>query len=109
MDDDLLCPTCRTDEHLRGERRGDEVIHITCDACGLEWDRDLEPRCPSCGRRDLRSAAQAVWEKSRGSQLSIVSMTAVHLCPDCDAEKVERVRDSNTPLPPPDNPAAGMR
>ena len=31
------------------------------------------------------------------------------ICPDCDAEKLDRVRESNTPLPPEDNPAAGMR
>lgn len=106
--DDLICPHCDSDEHLRGERDGD-AIHMTCDACELTWDRDLKPRCKRCGNTDLRSAAQAVWEKSRGSQLSIVSVQTVHLCPDCDADKVARIRESNTPLPPEENPAAGMR
>lgn len=50
-----------------------------------------------------------MWEKARGTQLSIVSVTTIHLCPDCDADKVERVRESNTPLPPDDDPAGGMR
>lgn len=108
MDDEFTCPGCRSDEHLHGERDGD-VIRITCKACDLSWDRDLAPRCRTCGRHDVRSAAQAVWEKSRGSQLSIVSVSTVYLCPDCDAERLSRVLESNTPLPPEDNPAAGMR
>lgn len=107
-DDELVCPSCGTDDHLSGSRDG-EVIHITCEECDLSWDRDLRPRCKNCGREDVRAAAQAVWEKSRGTQLSIVSVQTVYLCPDCDAEKLDRVRESNTPLPPDDNPAAGMR
>jgi ribosomal protein L37AE/L43A len=107
-DDELICPSCRTDDHLSGRRDGD-LIHITCGVCGLSWDRDLRPHCRSCGSTDVRTAAQAVWEKSRGSQLSIVSVQTVYLCPDCDADKFERVRQSNTPLPPDDNPASGMR
>jgi predicted RNA-binding Zn-ribbon protein involved in translation (DUF1610 family) len=106
---ELTCPTCGTDEHLSGERRDEQTIHITCAGCGLEWDRDLNPVCPHCGNTDLWPAAQAVWEKSRGTQLSIVSVTVVHLCPDCDAAKVRRVRESNTPLPPDENPARDMR
>lgn len=108
MDDELVCPACGTDEHLAGERDG-EVIRVTCSACDLSWDRDLRPRCRSCGSEDVRSAAQAVWEKARGTQLSIVSVRTVYLCPVCDAEKLERVRESNTPLPPDDDPTAGMR
>ena len=106
--DDLICPGCRSDDHLSGQRDG-EVIHITCSACEVSWDRDLTPRCKVCGNEDVRSAAQAVWEKSRGTQLSIVSVHTVYLCPDCDADKLDRGRESNTPLPPDDNPAAGMR
>lgn len=107
-DDELICPACGTDDDLAGRREGD-VIHITCDACDLSWDRDLRPRCRSCGRDDVRSAAQAIWEKSRGTQMSIVSIRTVYLCPDCDADRFERVRESNTPLPPDDDPAGGMR
>lgn len=106
--DELICPGCETDEHLRGVRDG-EVIHITCEACDVSWDRDLTPKCPTCGRTDVRPAAQAVWEKSRGSQLSIVSVRTVYLCADCDPEKLERVIESNVPLPPDENPGEGMR
>lgn len=108
MGEELSCPACATDEHLRGERVG-EIIRIVCERCGLSWDRDLTPRCPQCGREDVHAAAQAVWEKSRGTQLSIVSVRTVYLCPDCDADRYARVRESNTPLPPDDDPASGMR
>ena len=108
MDDELLCPSCGVDDELTGEHDG-EVIHITCGRCDLAWDRDLTPRCPTCGRDDVRAAAQAVWEKSRGTQMSIVSVQTVYLCPACDPDKLERVRESNTPLPPDVDPAGGMR
>jgi transcription elongation factor Elf1 len=108
VDLDIICPGCGSDDHLTGERH-DQVITITCGACELTWDRDLSPRCRSCGRTDVYPAARAVWEKSRGSQLSIVSVQTVHLCPDCDAEEYRRARESNTALPPDQNPADGMR
>ncbi|MDZ7678318.1 MAG: hypothetical protein U5K29_07180 [Acidimicrobiales bacterium] len=104
MSNDLLCPNCGSDEHLAGEPHGD-LIRITCSACDLIWDRDPAPRCASCGSTELRPVPQAVWEKSRGTQLSIVAMTTVYLCPDCDRDRLRRFLDSGTPLPPPDNPA----
>lgn len=107
MADDLVCPTCGTDDHLTGERR-DELIHLTCSGCGLEWDRDPSPRCPTCGSDEVEGVAQAVWEKSRGSQLSISSIRVVHLCRHCDAALIARQRRTNSPLPPDENPASGM-
>lgn len=108
MDDELICPACGTDDDLRGERE-DDVIHITCEACDVRWDRDLTPKCRHCGSTDVWAAAQAVWEKSRGSQLSIVSVHTVYVCPECEPERFARIYDSNVPLPPDENPAAGMR
>ena len=87
--DDLTCDTCGTDDHLRGERDGD-VIHITCDACGDSWDRPLTPRCPTCGAEDLVVEKRPWIDKSRGTQLSIVGMTKVHLCRICDADEISR-------------------
>jgi predicted RNA-binding Zn-ribbon protein involved in translation (DUF1610 family) len=107
MSDDLVCPNCGQEEHLRGERVGD-LIRITCPPCGLVWDRNPSPRCPSCGNVDVRPVPQAVWEKSRGTQLSIVSMRTVYLCPVCDAERLQGFIRSGTPLPPDENPAAGV-
>lgn len=106
MDDDLTCPTCRTDEHLSGERHGD-VIRIACAACALTWDRDpsAPPPCPSCGGHDVRPVPQAVVEKSRGTQLSIVAVRTVHLCARCDAEALRRQLQTNSPLAPDENPA----
>jgi ribosomal protein L37AE/L43A len=108
MSDEIVCPNCSSDEHLSGERRGD-LIRLTCSACELVWDRDPSPSCPTCGNRDVRPVPQAVWEKARGSQLSIVSLNTVYLCPDCDSQRLRRFILSGTPLPPDDNPAEGMR
>ena len=50
-----------------------------------------------------------MWEKARGTQLSITSLQIIHLCPTCDPERVRIWWDSGTPLPPRENPAEGMR
>ncbi len=108
MSDDLTCPVCRTDEHLSG-RPVDAGIEVTCEACGASWIRDGRPRCPTCDSTDVVPAAQAVWEKARGTQLSITSVRVVHLCPTCDPDRLRRWASSGTPLPPEENPAEGMR
>ncbi|MEO1064247.1 MAG: hypothetical protein AAFZ07_22735 [Actinomycetota bacterium] len=107
MDDELICPVCEFDDELRGER-DDDVIHVTCERCDVTWVRDLTPRCPTCGSTDVWATAQAVWEKARGSQLSIVSVRPVNVCPTCEPETARRVMNSNTPLPPDHNPAEGI-
>lgn len=103
--DELLCPSCHRDDDLSGEPHGD-LIRITCSACQLEWDRDPSPRCRTCGSDDVRAVPQAVVEKSRGTQLSIVAMRAVYLCTTCDAILLRRQLQTNSPLPPDVNPAA---
>ena len=73
---------CGEDEDLTGERQGPpgaETITVTCGTCGLIWERDLAPACPSCGSTDVRPALQSIVEKSRGTQLSIQSLRVVHL------------------------------
>ena len=99
----VTCPNCDEDENLVGSSL-DETITITCGECGCVWDRDLTPRCPACGTIDVRPAMQAIVDKSRGTQLSIQSMRLVHLCPDCDAEKLADYLQSNSPLPPDELP-----
>lgn len=108
MSDDLLCPNCDSDDHLTGQPHGD-LIRISCSACRLEWDRDPAPRCLTCGGSDVRAVPQAVVEKARGTQLSIIAMRAVYLCNTCDAELLRRQLQTNSPLPPDENPAAGLR
>ena len=100
--DDLVCPACGSEE-LVGERAGD-LIHITCEDCATAWDRDPSPRCPTCGGDDLEGAIKAVVERSRGTQLSIVGTTVVHLCRACDAEVLTRYRIGRSPLMPADLP-----
>lgn len=99
----VTCPSCAEDENLTGSSDGD-AITITCGRCGCVWERDLTPRCPTCGRSDVREAFQAIVDKSRGTQLSIQSMRLVHLCPDCDADRLAMYLQSNSPLPPPELP-----
>jgi len=96
---DLVCARCGEEEQLLGTRDG-EVITITCEQCGLVWDRDLTPRCGICGNDDVRPAFQAILDKSRGTQLSIQSMRLIHLCPVCDKRKLADYIKTSSPLPP---------
>ena len=54
----------------------------------------------------MRAVPQAVVEKSRGTQLSIMAMRAVYLCTTCDAALLQRQLQTNSPLPPDVNPVA---
>jgi Zn ribbon nucleic-acid-binding protein len=104
---DITCPNCEESDDLRGER-SDRVVHITCGACGQTWDRDLAPRCEQCGGGDLEAVVQAVVERSRGTQLSIVGTRVVHLCTACDAETLARYhRNRPNPLMPSELPTVG--
>lgn len=105
--ENIVCPSCGTDEHLQGSRNGD-LIRISCSACNLVWDRDPSPSCPTCGERDVRPAPEAIWGKARGTQLVVLGLRTIYLCPHCDAARLRRFLDSGTPLPPDENPAAGI-
>lgn len=102
---EIACPACGEDELLRGEPRG-SMIALVCERCQAEWVRDpgAVPACPSCGGDDMREAAQAVVEKSRGTQLSIQSFRQTWLCPTCDAEVYDKYKISNRPLAPAELP-----
>lgn len=100
--DDLSCPSCETDDHLTGER-DEDLIHITCTRCGLRWDRDVSPRCASCGATDVRAITEPVIEKARGTQLSIVGVTTTYLCTPC--YKRDYLGRDYRHIPPGENPA----
>ena len=100
---DTSCPNCGEEENLSGDSKETdrkESITVTCGECGVEWERDLKPQCSKCGTRDLRVAVRSIVDKSRGTQLSIQSLSVVYLCPSCDKEEVAAWNQSNTPLPP---------
>lgn len=100
---ELVCPTCNTDEHLRGEPQG-EVIVITCGACGLTWERDPSPSCRECGTRDdVKVVLQPFIEKARGTQLSITGMQVIYRCWSCD-ERINRATHHRH-IPPGQHPA----
>lgn len=96
---EIRCPTCGEVEDLSGERE-EGLIRITCGSCQTEWHRDPERRCPRCEAGDLYAAPVAVIEKSRGSQLSIVSTRSEYLCWVCDRDLIDAQRQSGTALMP---------
>lgn len=97
---DIICPDCGEREALLGQRHGD-VITLSCERCGAEWERDPSPKCPSCGGRELRRVPLAIVEKGRGTQLSVVGTRRIHLCIECDAETLEAwQRNRPNPLMP---------
>lgn len=100
---EIACARCGEDENLDGEREG-ETITITCAVCGLVWDRDLTPKCETCGSEDVRKAFQAIVDKSRGTQLSIQSMRLRYLCPICEPDLLADYLASKSPLPPDELP-----
>lgn len=97
--DEIACPQCRETDDLQGERI-EALIRITCGACATQWDRDPQRRCARCGQGDLYAAPVAVIEKSRGTQLSIVSTNSEYLCWTCDRDLIDAQRQSGTALMP---------
>ena len=103
------CPQCGEEENLSGHisgEPGEEVIEVSCGACGFSWVRDRTPTCPTCSSTDLRQAARSIVEKSRGTQLSIQSIEVIYLCPMCDAADLAAWNQSNTPLRPREMPVS---
>lgn len=104
MSIEVTCPRCGESERLTGERSGD-VIRLRCEACETLWERDPSPRCRSCEGDDLQPVVQAIVEKGRGTQLSVVGTRIVHLCRSCDPEVLERYnRNRPNPLMPDELP-----
>ncbi len=106
--DEIACPACGETEDLSGERQertdGEFVIRICCLSCECAWDRDTSRRCPRCDSTDLYAAPVAIVEKSRGTQLSIVSTRSEYLCWTCDRDLIDAQRQSGTALMPDELP-----
>ena len=92
---DIVCPSCATDDDLRGEPVGDGTLRLTCDACQVTWTRDPRPTCPRCGGDDLYHLPRVILETSRGSQMSIQGIHVEYGCHDCEPKEV-RVRGGGT-------------
>lgn len=93
----VSCPECGETETLRGTRR-DDVIDLTCEACGEVWVRPLTKHCPRCGGDDLQTVPLAIVERSRGTQLSVVGTRPIDLCSNCDASTLRKYH-ANRPNP----------
>lgn len=98
MSKQIICPECGETEELRGQPSPEGIV-IRCGSCGASWLRDSEPdACASCGRTDLVQRARALTQYSRGTQLSIVGLGSILLCPACDDEMVEWSEGRAVPL-----------
>jgi hypothetical protein len=100
---EVRCPSCGEDEELSG-RRTDGDIEITCHRCGYVGPRVAGRRCPTCGGADVVDRPQAMVERSRGTQLSIVGYTTVGLCRSCDADELEYSQQHNAGVLPKELP-----
>ncbi len=111
MTEEIRCPSCGEEDELQGTRTqpaddedGAGVIHIRCDTCGAEWERSLEKLCPRCGAGDLYPVPVAIVEKSRGSQLSILTTQPKYFCWVCDRDIIDAQRQSGIALMPDELP-----
>ena len=93
---EITCPACGSDDHLYGTPDGD-IIHLTCTACDLTWDRDTKPHCAKCGSRDMVCVPEVLVERSRGTQLSITGIQPYYLCRTCDASELAKPRTGHLP------------
>ncbi len=97
---DISCPQCGESEELQGSPTDSGLIEISCLACETAWQRDPKVRCERCQSADMYAAPVAVIEKSRGTQLSIVSTTSEYFCWVCDRDLIDEQRRSGTALMP---------
>ncbi len=97
---DISCPQCGESDELQGTPTSSGLIEIRCLTCETEWQRDPKVRCPRCHSADMYAAPVAVIEKSRGTQLSIVSTTSEYFCWACDRDLIDEQRRSGTALMP---------
>ena len=105
---DIACPLCGESDDLTGER-ADELITVTCGACGHAWSRSVTWACPECGGRDTLMVPTAILERSRGTQLSVVGIRMVPMCEECDRDDIERwQRNLPRPFMPTDLPTIGQ-
>ena len=95
-----VCPACGEAERLAGVREGAD-IRLRCETCGDTWTRTPLPTCGRCSGTDMQAVPQAIVEKSRGTQLSVVGTRTVHLCSSCDADTLASYhRNRPNPLMP---------
>lgn len=78
----IRCPSCGEEDALRGNRGDGGRVVITCGGCGHEWVRNLDV-CPRCGHRSIADVREALTQKARGTQQSIVGFRIIRTCWSC--------------------------
>jgi hypothetical protein len=98
MVQEFMCPNCGESEDLSGSK-SPEGIRIRCARCDTSWLRDAEAQtCVTCGGAELVQHQRALTQFSRGTQLSIVGLVPVLLCPICD-RRMNEWSDAGRPVP----------
>ena len=57
---EISCPSCGEDENLSGDSKesgNKEKVTVTCETCGVEWERDLKPQCSKLWSRRYASGS----------------------------------------------------
>ena len=72
-----------------------DLIALTCDACGADWQRDPTARCGLCGSDVLIYTPKPLWEKGRGDQRTPAGRIDAYYCVDCGGRDVT----SSNPIP----------
>ena len=99
----ITCPACGEEDDLTGVRVADDTLQVTCDSCGVTWDRSTAPRCGLCGSTDLAPTPKPLWEKARGNQRTPAGFLDAWRCWTCGGRDVT----SDEPVPgPPDHVAS---
>lgn len=84
MEIEIRCPECgESDRSNLKARREDGAIHIACGSCGKVWERHPDA-CPSCGERRLVPQRLPLYQKSRGTQQSIIGYRTGKVCNSCN-------------------------
>jgi hypothetical protein len=97
----VRCPGCGEDEALVGTRV-DEGLELTCERCGVRWNRDTVPRCVVCGSDDVEGIpTSTLQEAGRGDQWAPSGVRLVYYCWACRANDVTSSQPQRGPQPAP--------
>lgn len=94
---EVVCPACGEREDLRGNRRDDGLLQITCESCGTSWERDTHRRCRLCGSTDLAYNPKPLWEKGRGDQRTPAGQIPAYACHACGGHDVTSTNPGPAP------------
>lgn len=97
------CARCGETDDLDGERL-DDIIVVTCGACGNAWERGTRPTCGLCGSLDLEGVPTSTLEEAgRAGVRTPSGIRIAHYCWTCLGVDVTSTVPTPGPNPPPGN------